>query len=225
MHLKKLLLIPLSFFIFTASSQETNPCLEAGQLINNFQYEKALKVLNENCMDKSANTFFVKGICNFKLGRYNAAQENFDASLALDSNHLPALSNLGKLYQSTGKHASALMIFKKLIQIDSLNSYYYKQTAYSANRLGDFTNAIFYYQNSIALNPEDFEAAASLIDLYLIMEDFEEADILADKMLKLDLENISIIQKKAKTAYKLKDYKHTYKHVNALLSLGDSNSY
>jgi tetratricopeptide (TPR) repeat protein len=206
------------------SSAQENPCADGQKLMNEYRFEKALQML-EICGDNSLENVHKKALCAFKLGRYNTARNLFNEVLKSDSIHVQSLLNLGMLNFADNQFDASLLYFSKLCELDPDNSYYLKQAGISAYRAGSISKAMDFYTSAISINPNDMEAGSNLIDIYLMLENFDQAKSLAEELLKSDPKNVKILNKKAKICYKEKDYVNALESVKAALNLGDTSSY
>jgi tetratricopeptide (TPR) repeat protein len=212
----------------TAQESTNNECSRVAEYISLHRFEDALSILNQHCESNTEN-IFRKGFCYFKLGNYKQANSAFLQVLKQDSLHTPTLLHLGLLNYQDQKYKAALKYFEALIDIEKGSSWYYKQSAISAFKAGEISKSVEYYNHTLKLNPADFEAAGNLIELYILMDGFfsdnlNTAEEVANKMLKIDPENTLMLSKKAKVAYKAKNYKTVYSTVHDLMQLGDSSS-
>jgi tetratricopeptide (TPR) repeat protein len=221
--MKPLLFICLLLTSLITLAQE-NPFSQATKLINEFRYERALDYL-ELCNEPSKEILFKKAFCNFKLGNYATAKGLFKEVLSQDSLHIETLANLGFLYMAENNYNASYKCFVSLSHYFPDNSFYHKQAAYSAYKNGDMKAALENYEITMVLNPKDLEAGSTLIDLLILFERNTEAEALTNSLLAIDAENVKILSKKAKMAYKAKDYLKNYETVKNLLLLGDTASF
>jgi tetratricopeptide (TPR) repeat protein len=149
---------------------------QADDLISNFQFDRAIRLLNSASDSASINVLQRKAYCYARLGNLADAIAQYENILQVDSLHRNTLHQIGQLYSRTGQYISAKSCYEKLIAFDSTNSYYYKQYAIVAENANDFATAIPYYTRTLQLNQKDIEAYVGLGNILLEFEDYASAD-------------------------------------------------
>ena len=134
---------------------------EANELIENFQFEKALTVLSQLNDTSDIHVPLQKGYCYSRLGNFNEAIESYKKALAIDSVSRVALNQLGQVYSKTNRFVQAEECYKKLIGIDSLNSFYFKQYAALLSATNRDSIAALFYKKTLQLNPKDVDSSIS----------------------------------------------------------------
>src|SRR5260221_14019614 len=90
-------LLSLLFISIVITVQSQN-LKEANELVENFQFEKALKVLSQINDTTDIHILLQKGYCYSRLGDYSSAIENYRQVLLIDSLNKIALNPLGQMY-------------------------------------------------------------------------------------------------------------------------------
>ena len=110
---------------------DKNDCIKSLQLIQNYQFEKAIIKLNYCYSSDSSNLDYLEKLafCNLKLGRLKEAKLDYLEILINDTSNLNALNQLANIYAKESNNEAAINTFKKLESIDSTNSYYQKKNS------------------------------------------------------------------------------------------------
>jgi tetratricopeptide (TPR) repeat protein len=140
----------------------------------------------------------------------------------MDSSNLTALNHLGTLYSRNGDFAKALACFKRLVEVDSFNSYHYKQAGLMAAKLGSAIQAKFWFQRALNLNPMDTEASLALGNTLMEMEQYQSVDSIVQQALAVDPGFKPLLLLKAKSEFEQKNYHSVIVTTNGLLEKSDT---
>ncbi len=189
---------------------------EADGIINCYQFEKALAVLERSPDTLNTEIIQRKGYCHSRLGNYQQAIKAYEMVVKTDSTNTNAFNQLGQLYTRTGQYDLAKDLYQKLMSADTTNSFYYKQYASLLTQTGEAVYAIAYYLRTVDLNPRDLEAYTSLANLLLDSEAFGMADtILMNAQKTIQHPQLKLLLAKAQLGEK--KYKSVINNVNELL--------
>lgn len=155
---------------------EEDPIKKADQFIQEFQFDKALRVLNDPKDSANISVISRKGHCYFRLGNFGQAILQYEKILAIDSTQTNALFQLAQLYSRNTQFEEAEQCFVKLIAIDSTNSFYRKQYGVLATQTSSLVNATLQFKEAIKYNPRDVEAYILLSNTLLEMEFYGALD-------------------------------------------------
>lgn len=217
----KHLVLLLSFFIpVLLLAQSTTE--KAENFISNYQFEQALKVLQENYDTLNTTLQRQAGYCYSRLGNYKKAIACYEGALKADSSDRTSLNQLGQLYSRNDDYEKAIACYDRLISLDSLNSFYYKQYAMLSAESNNVINAVLGFYKVLELNPSDMEAYGGLGNILLEMEDFATLDTIIESGLSQDLDNQQLILLKARSHYGQKQYKDVIRTINELLTISDT---
>lgn len=200
---------------------------EANRLVENYQFDQALQELT-HCYHYAPNkkAYLLKiAYCHQQLGRYRDAKIYYNEVLKQDSSHARALSAHADIATREANYQKAEEYYAALIQIDSTNSYYYKQAAYTALRCNAIMNGVRFFLKAYQLNPEDLEVVDQLADIYLALGDLGAAEQLLEKGLNQDQNNIKLLRNKARIHQKMLQNEAVVETVNRIMSLGDTADY
>lgn len=200
---------------------------EAVELMNAFQFDRALNLLSECHIHDQENTTYLLKIayCNFQMGRYPDASLFYEKVLSIDSLNTNALSSLGSIYERMNNYQEAENQYLQLISIDSTNSYYFKRLGYAAMRLNKPLPGIAYFIRAHELNEGDVEIIDQLSDIYLAMNELEYAEQILQKGLNIDPNNIKLLYNQARLFQKRKDYPTVAFAVEKAMAQGDTSDY
>jgi tetratricopeptide (TPR) repeat protein len=191
------------------------------QFINNYQFEKALQLLETNNDTLDTRLLNKKGYCFYRMGNYSAAIDQYERIIKLDSTNKNTLIQLAQLYSKSNRYEDSYGCYQKLIQQDSLNGYYYKQFAIVASQINDFLTSLANLQSAIQLNKKDIEAYTLLGNLLLEMEQYGTADTVLTQALKFN-NNPQLRLLLAKAQFGEEKYKDVIKTTEGLMSQSDT---
>lgn len=217
--MQKIFLLLLMFLLNSAKAQNVK---EAEDLMNSYQFEKALTVLKILDDTSDIHVPLQKGYCYFRLGSYRLSVEYYLKALQLDSLNRMALIQLGQLYSRNNDIDQAKRCYEKLIALDSNNNYYFKQYASFASATNDLGLAKNLYSKALAINPDDMESCASLGAILLEFEDFHSLDSLLNEALMRDGLQTSLWLLKAKSLMGQKLYRDALATMGKVLEKHDT---
>ncbi|MEX2233620.1 MAG: hypothetical protein WD824_15760, partial [Cyclobacteriaceae bacterium] len=156
---------------------------EVDILIDEYKFNQAL-LLMENAEDSlEVGLLQRKGFCYSKLGNYSNAIIAYEGIRKTDSLNRQALYHLGQLYSLSDQYDQAKICYQNLIDLDSANSFYYKQYAAVAVKGNDLVSGIAYYLQTVRLNHSDIEAYAELAGILLEAEQYHFVDTMLTSLL------------------------------------------
>ena len=194
--------------------------LKAKILIALERYEEAL----ENCntaltLKETSENFFLRGIVNEKLGRFNPAEEDYLKAVGKDARNIDAYIALAELRLQLNKLPFALNHVNRAIQLDQNNreAYLVRSKIYVAQL--DYPKAIDDISKNILMDTEDEE-------MYFIRgcyyQDFtQHPNAINDftKVLMLNPENAEALYKRAYSYEQIANFKSAIKDYEAMMAL------
>ena len=90
-----------------------------------------------------------------KLGRILETIEIYEAIVAEFPSSDQHLAELANLYSIRKEYVKSLAIYKGLLEKDSLNYFYAKQTGKNFLDMNQLDSAIYYYEYAFSLNEKD----------------------------------------------------------------------
>lgn len=194
---------------------------KADEFIRNYQFHRAIALLEKHLKhtgdgnrEGEIDTWKKLAECHLKLGNTFKAKKYYNHIIENDSNHLQALNQLGVIYMKESNHKNAQACYEQLIQLDSTNSYYYKNLAKIKSKQGLLSSAIQLYDSSLFYNPDDLESIISLAEIYIeLMEHDDSFKKSFSEALELgfgiDSLNRQLLELSAENSYHQKEYQST----------------
>jgi len=217
--MKRLLIAFLTMTFHFSISQDLK---QVDELVNNYQFEKALTMLANIADTTDVRVPLQRGYCYYRLGNFKNAIQFYNEALRLDSTNRSALIQLGQLYSRSNRFNEAKMCYERLILIDSTSSYYFKQYAALATSVNDIPLAIDLYCQILLLNPNDIESYSLLGNIFLDTEEYLRLDTLIANGLKQDSIQSSLLLLKAKSQMGQQQYKRAVATVGKLIAKNDT---
>ena len=118
-------------------------------------------------LPSSSRAHYNYGTVLQKLGRLDAAQQEYDAALRFDPNYVKVHVNLGNLFKDEGKLEESKKHFETALRLEPRTSEIHFGYAYLLERLGQTDEARAEYEKSIQLNPRSalmFYAYGAFLD-------------------------------------------------------------
>ena len=223
--MKTLFVIPLFFSCHVILAQEEPVSFplfsEIDDLIETYQFKKALALMDGLDDSVSADLLQRKGTCYHHLGNYNEAIESYQKVMEIDSTNRKALLALAQIYARQKQYGGSVICYTKLIAMDSLNSYYYKQMGIVALQAAMGGVAFANLMKAIELNPSDIESNALLADLLIKGDQPEMAEQLLTKALALTTSS-QLTLLLAKAQMENKKYTEAIETTKQLMASGDT---
>jgi tetratricopeptide (TPR) repeat protein len=191
-------------------------------LVNSYQFEKALTILSNPSDTSDARIPLQRGYCYYRLGNFKNAIQCYQQALQRDSTNRIALIQLGQLYSRNNRFSEAKMCYERLIVIDSTSSYYFKQYGSLATTVNDIPLAIDLYSRTLSLNPNDLETYSLLGNILLDTEEYTRLDSLLTRGLQLDSLQSPLLLLKAKSQMGQQHYRGAIATVGKLISRNDT---
>ena len=196
-------------------------------LMQKGQYSQALILLEKlNIGDSTQLEILQKqALCNFKLGRLSQSKKLYYSALQKKLTSSEILLQIAIIGEKENNYLEAFKSYQKLNQLDSTNTFYWKELARISSRMERSKDAISYLKKAISLDGNDIESIASLANLYLNIPQDDLAKPLINKGFQLDSSSIKIRYLRSRLFYRNSDFKAVRKDVLYVMSLGDSTAY
>jgi superkiller protein 3 len=160
-----------------------------------------------------------------QLGRVNEAVQNYQTVIEIDSNYVTALSDLGLLYFEMREYQKAVMLFNRLVSINSndfLSSYYLGNSMLFSANPNYAESALKHLEHSIAVNREYLPAINLLALSKFNLQKYYEANALYGMAIKLRPQNAEYLFKSGMCYERLKFFPESSILYNRAIAL-DSN--
>jgi tetratricopeptide (TPR) repeat protein len=126
------------------------------------------------------------------------------------------------LYLREGDFNKSLEAYYRLLYLDSLNSYYYKQAALAASRLENKTLAAQLYSKALKLNQKDNEATLAYGNILMDLEQFHMVDSVIENALAFDPQSRNLLILRTKSAFEQHHNEIVISTLNDLLTKTDT---
>ncbi len=196
-------------------------------LMQKGQYSQALILLEKlNVSDSTQLEILQKqAFCNYKLGRFAQAKKLYYTILLKSPESSEILLQIATIVEKESNFLEAFKSYQKLNQLDSTNTFYWKELARICSRMERSKEAIFYLKKAVSLDDDDIEGIASLANLYLNIPQDDLAEPFIEKGFKLDSSSIKIRYLRSRLFYRKSDFKGVEKDISYVMSLGDSTAF
>ena len=196
-------------------------------LMQKGQYSQALILLEKlNIGDSTQLEILQKqALCNFKLGRLSQSKKLYYSALHKNLASSEILLQIATIGEKENNYSEAFKSYQKLNQLDSTNTFYWKELARISSRMERSKDAISYLKKAISLDGNDIESIANLANLYLNIPQDDLAKPLINKGFQLDSSSIKIRYLRSRLFYRNSDFKAVRKDILYVMSLGDSTAY
>lgn len=159
------------------------------QATMNFEYQKAMIILNNGFPDKiDYNHFYYYGIAFKNLNELDSAEMNFNMAISLDSNRYEPYLRLSEVYIARNELDLALPFIEKANSIapDNVNILFQYANFHSLKK--DKEKTLYYFQLAADREPNNAFALTNLGVFYLKNSEFDKAENNFKKALLLESE-------------------------------------
>ena len=212
---------------FHINSFAQNDVQSIDGLIQKAQYFQALNLLEKMNVGDSTQVEILQkqAFVNVKLGRLSTAKKLYYSALKKNGASSEILLQIAMIGEKENNYLEAFKSYQKLNQIDSTNTFYWKELARISSRMERSKDAISYLKKAVSLDENDIESIASLANLYLNIPQDDLAEPLIKKGFELDSASIKIRYLRSRLSYRNSDFKGVRKDILYVMSLGDSTAY
>ena len=221
----KFLLFLFYIVSYNISFRQATILHEVRSLFANEKYNEVISLAESNSIDKSDSTYYYIGMSAYYLGNYKLAKTNLTLSeLKKESNHKITIYTLAKIYEFELNYAKSIKYYKKLLNIDSTNSQYWRNYGHLCSQSSWNYEAELAYTNSLKLNPSEIQSIYGLIELNIQKDSISKAYDLILSTLNFNYENPKSLNYAARLAFKLREFSKTIAYLNSYDSLVDLSS-
>ncbi|GAB4335493.1 MAG: hypothetical protein Kow0037_15440 [Calditrichia bacterium] len=128
--------------------------------------------------------------------------KNYRKALALDSAYVEAWNNLGVAYYFYGKTDSAVYCIKKALDLNPNYETAHNNAGYLLLGMGNPEKAVPHFQKAILIRPHYLEAELNLLDAYVQLKDYNNANIIL-QLLKAEYAYHPLVKARVKEYGKL----------------------
>ena len=145
------------------------------------EWEAALKI-NPSLLPAHFNL----GTAYMMTGKLELAVNAFKHCLQLSNRYEPALFNLAKVYQKQEKWDESTQQFKNFLEVTGPRPAAYAQIGFNFNRQADWKNAQKFLNESLSLQPHNFNARIALVETLANLGQMKKARELLQAALKMN---------------------------------------
>lgn len=156
------------------------------------EYDAAIEAFQRGVEHNPADAFLVAGLGSTyaRMGRFEKAIAYLQQAIALQPDNAFAYSWLSIIYLYIKRYDDMIAACQREIEIEDGHSPH-RLLGYVYSSLGHYDEAIAQLEQSVALEPQDYEARAALVKVYRSVgrqEDADEQYAIASGMARLDNE-------------------------------------
>lgn len=144
----------------------------------------------------------IKGICYFKLKKYDECEKTFKHSLEINPNDINTLSNYGVFLIYLSRYNESKNIYKSLIQLQPKNQSFLNNLGISYFHLGELDTSLTIFSKALEINDFDHNSLINYANSLMELGQLGNAEIYYKKSLSINqssylaLYNLGIISKK-----------------------------
>ncbi|WP_299128164.1 tetratricopeptide repeat protein [uncultured Winogradskyella sp.] len=210
------------FLCCVISVKAQNSKQNADQLFANGYYSKAIEAYN--LVAEKAEVYDNIAKAYIAIGNYNKAALNYENAIASNPDNLLFKYEYAKLLTKTKRYTESGNLYRKLIEIDSLNPNYHYELGIVLEKQKD-TLAISEFIKAYRLDGNHQKAIIKIAKRHIYKRRFKQANTLIDKGLQTNSEQIELISLKAQAYYYQEYYTHAVVWFNKLIDLGEESEF
>ncbi len=157
----------------------------------------------------------------FSQGMYLQAKTELDVLLKEQRPDFRTFEQRVLIHEFSKERVAAINLLHRGINNDPSQIFYWIHLGDNFKQLGEYENAIEFYEKAMDLNPLDYETSSKLARVYLKIDPDAALDV-CEMVLEKDSTNIRFIQIAASAYIRLDKEIEALKHYSKALSLGDS---
>ncbi|MCZ4693663.1 hypothetical protein DWB61_00225 [Ancylomarina euxinus] len=191
--------------------------VEQGQNVDALEVLKAAFKSCENKLEirsELANLYFLQGM-------YHQAKSELDTLLKEQRPDFRTFEQRVLIHEFSKERLAAINLLHRGKNNDASQIFYWIHLGDNYNHLGEYDDAIKFYEMAMDMNPLDYETNSKLARVYLKVDPESALDI-CDLVLEKDSTNIRFIQIAASAFIKLDKEIEALNQYSKALSLGDS---
>jgi len=191
-----------------AGEQQRDSLFVADSLMEAYQYAKAREVLYsiQRFRPDNADVLYKLAYCHNQMGNYFDGKIYLENAYKIDSSGVNIILQLAQTYNKLGQDDKAVQAYKRLIELDSTNGYYYRITALELSNNRKYGESIYYLKKAIHYNDLDMESYNLLAKLYFNSGLFNHAKDIANTGLSKNPRNADLIFINMRIAFTLRNY-------------------
>lgn len=191
-----------------------------------YQFDFAKTELEEalRLSPDSPEILYSLGSCYKSLDRPDDAESAFQKSFILNPGNVNAAVDLCTIFMMQNKYDSAAVVYNKLLENDTTNSYFYKQLGSCYVKIDSVSDAIHNYEKSLNYNPKDAGTFARLAQIFYKQGMLDTAAVIIERGLLVQRMNPDLNKLAAEIYFKNNNYFGAIKHYLNVVITGDSTA-
>lgn len=210
--------LSLAFGQEKADSLRLDSAMESYQ---NYDFQAVVELLKDQ-QSQGFEAWRILAKAHQKVGQLEEAKSAFLKAYELDSQSISLRNDLAGCLLSLGEDQAAVTLYQKLIKEQPENAFYRRKLALIYDNQRQVMQAVAAYGKALELNPSDLASAVNLSSLLHSLEEFQAADSLIDLYLTQYPKSPNLLKASIKTAYKLREYEAVTKNAEKLFTQADS---
>ncbi len=208
----------LSFTLINSqnSKEKADQLFASGNYTKAIEAYKTLKSLDE-VYDKIAKAYIA-------IGNFGNGLEYYEKATTVNPEDTLIKYEYAKLLTKAKKYTEANQLFRRLIQLDSLNPNYHYELGVVLEKQRD-TTTIDKFMKAYGLDFTHQKAIFKIAKHHLIKRKFETVHQFVDKGLESYANNVELISLKAQAYYHQDYFTHSVVWFNKLLDLGEKSEF
>jgi tetratricopeptide (TPR) repeat protein len=173
------------FYSLLGKAQSEN----SDQFIKSEKYQKAIDIIvSDSNLDSLRREKIA--FCYMKLGQYSKANEIYNQILIDKPQSSEILMQLVSVNEKLGNVKNTIKYYQRLIDLDSVNSYYLREFAKLALKSNQTAKGLQYLKKALIVNPDDLESNIEIANIYLNSADDEQAEPYIKKVIQIDSNSV-----------------------------------
>ncbi len=144
----------------------------------------------------SADIKVLNSLANINVNKrnFNKATTFYWKILTINPMQKDAKANLANLLLRTDKDRQAKELFGQLVNDDTTNYYFMSQLATCYHNMNITDSAVYFYEKSLQLNPEDYLSVIRLSNIYIRHGAMTDGLDITEKYLQQDSSNVQVLK-------------------------------
>jgi len=144
--------------------------------------------------EEDVDLLFQNGLESYQNDKIDEAISYFEKVLEIDPNHVDALSNIGGLVSTIGKHDEAFSYLDRALEIEPNHVRALINKGILLAFLGESDEGAFYFEKALEIEPDNVDALSNRGVQLVNEKNYQEAIIYFEKVIEIDPYNLLAIK-------------------------------